>query len=206
MNADYGTLAGEPLANQSPAKRGPTARPRGQNETRRCPSGHDAQGIRRVSTMRFTVVDHEGAISFVGPPHALKVFAAACSRRPADHRALIDLAGDYDADLAFEVRRGLIVFDATSTTGLLTAAANAGDGSTDQARPFRVVDEPSRRRSLEPARAGLIVFNLNARRIVQVQNSYADLERRGRGRVRRNGKPTRALYHYELPPDWTIVP
>jgi len=156
---------------------------------------------RFVSTMRFTVVDDAGTISFVGPAHALKVLAAACSRRPADHRALLTLAGDYDTDLAHRVRRGLTEFDAAHHA---SPNGSAGDGETGN--PFRVVDESSRRRSLEPARAGVVVFNLNARRIVQVQNSYANLERRGRGRVRRNGKPTRALYHYELPADWAIVP
>ena len=161
-----------------------------------------------VSTMRFTVVDDEGAISFVGPAHALKVLAAACSRHPADHRALITLAGDYDTDLAHHVRRGLTAFDAEAHPPGADhpPGPNGAAGGAETEDPFRVVDEPSQRRSLEPARAGLVVFNLKARRIVQVQTSYANLERRGRGRVRRNGKPTRALYHYELPADWTIVP
>ncbi len=155
-----------------------------------------------VSAMRFTVIDGEGAVSFVGPAHALKMLAAACSRRPADHRALFTLAADYDADLAFRLREGLTALEA----GGEPAAPGSEAGVGEVIRPFRVVDEPTQRRSMEPVRAGLVVFNLSARRIVQVQNSYANLQRSDRGRIRRNGKPTRALYHYELPPDWSIVP
>jgi hypothetical protein len=59
---------------------------------------------------------------------------------------------------------------------------------------------------LEPVRYGLVVFNLIARRIVQVQNSYANLERSDRGRIRVEGKPVRRLYQYSLPEEWSIVP
>jgi hypothetical protein len=71
---------------------------------------------------------------------------------------------------------------------------------------FRVVDEATRRRSLEPGLGGLVVYNLRAKRIIQVQNSYADLQRKDRGRLRRDGRPVRAYYWYELPADWSIVP
>ena len=69
-----------------------------------------------------------------------------------------------------------------------------------------VLDEQTRRASLEPARLGLVVFNLPARRIVQIQNSYANLERSDRGRVRRNGQPVQTCYSYTLPDEWSIVP
>ncbi|HEX5497673.1 MAG TPA: hypothetical protein VFX03_00540, partial [Thermomicrobiales bacterium] len=71
---------------------------------------------------------------------------------------------------------------------------------------FRVTDEATQHRSLEPARYGLVVFNLPARRIVQVQNSYHDLLCADRGRLRRDGRPVRAYYRYALPDDWSIVP
>ena len=160
-----------------------------------------------VSVMRFTVVDRDGTMSFVAPCHALKVLAAACSRRPADHRMLIALAADYDARLAAEVRDGLSLFDEHNVPGDARAIhIELRERAAHEAPPFRVVDELTRRRSLEPVRAGLVVFNLKARRIVQIQNSYADLLRRDRGRIRRDGRPTRALYRYELPADWSIVP
>lgn len=72
--------------------------------------------------------------------------------------------------------------------------------------PFRVVDERTRQQSLKPVSTGLILFNLKARRIIQVQNSYADVLRADRGRVRQNGRPTRMLYYYTLPEEWNIVP
>ena len=160
-----------------------------------------------MSKIRFTVVDAEGAMSFVAPGHALKMLAAACSRGPIDHRDLIVKTADYDAQLADSVLVGLSAFDERATgdtqTDLLVELT-ASD--PDQTPPFRVRDDLTRAKSMEPARAGLVVFNLSAKRIVQVQNSYADLQRRDRGRLRRDGRAVRALYSYELPTDWRIVP
>lgn len=160
-----------------------------------------------VFTMRFTVVDGAGTVSFVGPCHALKMIAAACSRRPRNHRELLELTADYDPRLSGSVLAGLAVFDEHNMPGNVEAirARFDADGAED-APPFRVLDELTRRRSLDPVRAGLVVFNLSAQRIVQIQNSYADLNRKGRGRIRRDGRPTQRLYHYELPADWSIVP
>ncbi len=49
-------------------------------------------------------------------------------------------------------------------------------------------------------------LDLPAQRIVQVQNSYAALLRRDRGRIRTAGRPTRHLYRYVLPDEWRLVP
>ena len=157
--------------------------------------------------MRFTVVDRDGALSFVGPCHALKALAAACSKRPPDHRALLALFEEYDPRFAGRLLAGLSRFDAGADPDHENEAS-PGDRDTAAAEggPFRVVDEATRRRSLEPVRAGLVVFNLPAKRIVQVQNSYAELRRQDRGRLRRDGRPVRAYYSYELPLDWSIVP
>lgn len=160
-----------------------------------------------MSSIRFTIVDSAGALSFVAPAHALKVLAAACSRQPTDHRDLMTKAADYDSQLANTVLAGLHKFDEHNTVDDTTQSGAAiARGGQESPAPFRVNNELTRRRSMEPARAGLVVINLRAKRIVQVQNSYADLQRRDRGRLRRNGRPVRALYHYELPPDWSIVP
>ena len=157
--------------------------------------------------MRFTVVDGDGTVSFIGPCHALKMMAAACSRRPRDHRELLALTAEYDSRLSGSVLDGLAVFDEHNAPGNVEAIrAQLDTGKGEDIPPFRVLDEVTRRQSLDPVRAGLVVFNLPAQRIVQVQNTYADLNRRGRGRIRRDGRPTRQLYHYELPPDWSIVP
>lgn len=72
--------------------------------------------------------------------------------------------------------------------------------------PFRVVDERTRHLSLKPVATGLILYNLKALRIIQIQNSYAEVQRADRGRVRQNGRPTRILYYYKLPEEWNIVP
>jgi len=72
--------------------------------------------------------------------------------------------------------------------------------------PFRVVDDVTRAASLAPVSTGLILYNLTAQRIVQVQNSYCSLLRRDRGRIRASGRPTRHLYRYELPSEWSLVP
>ena len=71
---------------------------------------------------------------------------------------------------------------------------------------FKVVDAITRQQSLEPVKIGLVIFNLPAKRIVQVQNSQALLQRSDRGRYFENGEPTERLYFYRLPSDWVIVP
>lgn len=160
-----------------------------------------------MSLMRYTVVDAGGATSFVGPAHALKMLAAACCRRPIDAKELLQHAGDYDALFAREVLSGLAVFDEHNTADDFRQIRGRLDRAEPEAAPpFRVVDGATRHLSLVPARAGLVVFNLPVRRIVQIQNSYGELCRRGLGRVRHDGQPTRRLYRYELPPEWTILP
>jgi hypothetical protein len=71
---------------------------------------------------------------------------------------------------------------------------------------LRVVDDLTRRESLEPVKLGLVLFNLPAKRIVQVQNSYGVLKRSDRGRYFENGQPTERLYFYRLPNDWSLLP
>lgn len=141
--------------------------------------------------MRFNVIDEEGTVSLVGPAHVMKMLAAACAKAPASHRALLGLAERYDPRWAATALKSL---DAA------TEAAAAADLA------FRVVDDVTRRQSLEPEPTGLVVFNLKAKRIIQVQNSYAALKRKDRGRLRRDGRPVRAYYWYELPREWSIVP
>ena len=160
-----------------------------------------------AAVMRYTVVDPAGTLSFVGPAHALKMLAAACCRQPADSEALLRHAGEYDGNFAGRVLAGLAVFDEHNTADDARAIGRCLDTTTpDETPPFRVVDDATRRRSLEPARDGLVVFNLPARRIVQIRNSYGELLRKGLGRVREDGQPTRRLYRYELPPEWSILP
>ncbi|HET8524284.1 MAG TPA: hypothetical protein VFL82_13700 [Thermomicrobiales bacterium] len=157
--------------------------------------------------MRYTVVDDTGTVSFVGPCHVLKALAAGCSRGASDHRALISLLDDYDGGLSNQVLHGLMLFDEHNTAKDPHVVHDWLEHRPPvEMPPFRVLDEVTRNASLQPVKYGLIVFNLVARRIVQVQNSYADLRRSDRGRIRVAGKPTRKLYRYDLPEDWLIVP
>ncbi len=71
---------------------------------------------------------------------------------------------------------------------------------------LRVIDLATRQESLEPIRIGLVIFNLLAKRIVQVQNSYGVLRRSDRGRYFEDGQPTERLYFYRLPVDWNLLP
>lgn len=157
--------------------------------------------------MRFTIVDHAGTISFPGPPHALKALAAGCSAGVVDHRSLLESLATYDAALSALVLDGLAVFDehviSSNPESVRIWLANSADKDE---RPIRVVDDITRRVSLEPRRLGVVIFNLAARRIVQVQNSYAELLRADRGRVRVDGRPTGRIYRYSLPNEWSILP
>ena len=160
-----------------------------------------------MTLIRFTVADARGTASFVGPCHAIKMLVAACARNPATLDELLDIAATYDHEFARGVLNGLAVFDEHNTRGNAAQIAQtlAGHCSADWP-PFRVSNEITHRASTQPAQAGLIVFNLVAKRIIQVQNSYAEIQRRDRGRLRDGGRPTRRLYHYELPHSWSLVP
>jgi hypothetical protein len=68
------------------------------------------------------------------------------------------------------------------------------------------LDDRTREISLSPVWAGAVVFYLKARRIVQIQNTYSDIKRKGRLRVMEGAKPTNRIRRYELGPEWTVVP
>lgn len=160
-----------------------------------------------MSRIRFTVIDETGTFSFVGPCHVIKMLVAACAHEPHTVGEMLEIARAFDPEFVDGVRSGIAVFDEHNTAGNLEAFASWRDKlAPADLPPFRVLDESGREASLEPAGTGLILFNLRSRRIVQIQNSYADVLRADRGRIRRNGRPTRTLYHYSLPDDWRIVP
>ncbi len=145
------------------------------------------------AALRYTIVDADGTASFVGPGYLLKMLAAAASRGPSTAERLLAFLGEFDPEFAGRISRAL-------------AGGGEQDWPDEAERPFRAANEADSRRALEPARSGVVVFNLDAKRIVQVQNTYAELRRADRGRMRRNGRPVQVYYHYELPEDWAIVP
>jgi hypothetical protein len=160
-----------------------------------------------TSMFRFNVIDESGSVSFVGPAHGLKVIAAACAKGPASFTDFIDDAKRYDPEWIEEVRIGLMVFDEHNIDGLSESYEPVVTSEDDEDhRAFRIVDAQTRARSMVPARLGLVVVNLPEQRIIQIQNSYAELHRKGRGRIRSRGLPTQSIFHYELPEAWSIVP
>ena len=161
--------------------------------------------------MRFTVVDNEGSTSFVAPCNALKALVAACSKAPSNLEELLSVAVRYDSDIKDYVLNSLAVFDEHNSHAnhdqIQTAIDYADEQRSAHNLPaFRVVDEPTREASLQPVKAGLVIFNLKERRIIQVHNTYDNVRRQDRGRIHRGGEPTNRLYHYKLPMDWQIVP
>ncbi len=160
-----------------------------------------------TNVFRFNVVDDSGSASFVGPAHCLKALAAGCSHGPSTLPELLELVRRYDPDWIEEVRLGLMVFDEHNIDVLSDDYAEEVTSEDDQDhRAFRIIDATTRARSMKPGHLGLVVVNLREQRIIQIQNSYAELHRKGRGRIRSRGVPTRSLFHYELPEAWSIVP
>jgi len=156
--------------------------------------------------MRLTIIEERQTVSFVAPPHALKAITACCAAGAATVVEILAALQHYDAGLARQLRDQLAIFREHNTPEDTRWIDQRLAEQPDYEPLFGVLSEPSRRASLEPARLGLVIFNVPARRIVQIQNSYANLERSDRGRVRRNGKPVPTYYSYTLPDDWSIVP
>ena len=161
--------------------------------------------------MRFTIIDPDGTVSFVAPCNALKALVAACSKSPTRLEELLSATTRYDTDLKDYVLNSLSVFDEHNCAGQYTQIHSALQHADEQRAhhqipAFRVVDEVTREASLRPVKAGLVLFNLKERRIIQVQNTYADVKRRDRGRIHEGGQPTNRLYYYNLPVDWQILP
>jgi hypothetical protein len=156
--------------------------------------------------IRFTIIDDQRTTTFLAPPHALKAIAAACASGARFIDEIFTELARYDGDLARSLRDQFSVYQEHNVAGdtawiLERLATDSGLGS-----PVIVLDDATRTLSLNPGDLGLVIFNLPAKRIVQIENRYANLERSDRGRVRRNGQPTRALYRYKLPDEWQIVP
>lgn len=151
---------------------------------------------------RFNVIDEQGTASFLGPRHGSKMVAAACG---ANHRSLdsmLTYLEALDEVWASEIARGLREFDARRAEG----KPDEKGPEHDWHEPFRVIDAETRAQSMRISSLGLFVVNLRERRIVQVDNRSTELEKAGKGRVRRNGRPTRMLFRYALSPEWDLVP
>jgi len=161
----------------------------------------------KVGLMRFTLVDGHSTVSFIAPDRALHVLVAACSTGPHSIDELLDRIAPFAFELRERVLSGLAVFDEhTSRDNPRWIHAALDYCRREEVPVFRVIDDRTREVSLSPVWAGAVVFNLKARRIVQIQNTYADIKRKGRLRIMEGTRPTNRIQRYELGPEWTVVP
>jgi len=157
--------------------------------------------------MRFTVLDEQGTISFVAHSSALTALVAACAEDPATLRELLEATKRYDRSLRDYVLNGLAVFDEYNVPENPQAIHDQLDTLPAPETPvFRVVDERTRDASLESVKAGVVLFNLPRKRIVQIQNMYDTIERAGKVNYHNGRFLSRREFEYELPSSWSIVP
>ncbi len=160
-----------------------------------------------MNVLRCTIVDAKGAVSFVTHGDALPALVAACSANPATLEDLLERADPYYGGLKDYVLAGLAVFDEHNAPGAYGVIQRALDHLQPYEQPvFRVVDDATREASLRPVKAGAVVFNLLAKRIVQIVNSYREIRRSGYGRVYNGSGGKGALFTYRLPKEWSLVP
>jgi hypothetical protein len=157
--------------------------------------------------IRCTVLDANGTVSFVAHWAAAAALTAACSHDPATLGELLEASTQYDRGLRDMVTRGLATFDEHNGGGDLSDIHQQLKALPPRRTPvFRVLDTITREASLRPVRAGVVLFNLPAKRIVQIENTYDPLSSSGAVNYH-NGQflSVRSL-SYELPASWSIVP
>jgi hypothetical protein len=160
-----------------------------------------------MNLFRFTVIDGRGGVSFVAHGDALPALLKACSRGPASLGELLDLAVPYYQRLREYVLDGLAVFDERNADGHYEAIHEALRFCRPHELPvFRIVDDHTREASLQPVKAGAVIFNLCDKRIVQIQNTYLELAPNGHGRVFDGQQITPSVFSYRLPGEWQLVP
>jgi hypothetical protein len=160
-----------------------------------------------MGLMRFTVVDARSTVSFIGPDRALHALVAGCAQGSETVDALLERVAPFVRELRERVQSGLAVFDEHNSQDNLRWIHAAFDSCRPEDVPvFRVLDDRTREVSLSPVWAGAVVFNLKSRRIVQIQNTYSAIQRKGRLRVLEGAAPNNRIHRYELGPEWTVVP
>src|SRR5215216_3514623 len=156
-----------------------------------------------MNLLRFTLIDHAGAVSFVADADVLPALLRGCQQGPSTSAELLHHAESYYHGIEERVLNGLAMFDERNVPGHYEAVHQAlAFCAPHEQPPFRVVDDETREASLRPAKAGVILFNLARKRIVQIHNSYREITRRGRGRVYDGKALTRASFEYRLPGEW----
>lgn len=160
-----------------------------------------------MNLVRCTIVDEQGTVSFVADGDALPALAAACAQSPLTLEQLLAITDGFYHDLRERVLNGLALFDELNAPGHYERIHQAFAYCAPHEQPvFRVVDDVTREMSKQAVKAGVVLFNLRAKRIVQIQNSYREIRRSGRARVFDGRGPTDAVFSYRLPRDWALVP
>lgn len=160
-----------------------------------------------MNVIRCTVIDSRGAVSFITHGDALPALVAACAANPSSLQELLGEAEPLYRNLKDYVLSGLAVFDEENVEGHYEAVHRALSQLPSYRQPvFRVVDDLTREASLRPVKAGAVIFNLRAKRIVQIVNSYREIRRSGSGRVFDGTSHTDRVYRYRLPEEWDLVP
>jgi len=161
----------------------------------------------RLDVMRLTVIDARGTVSFVAHTSAAVALAAACAGNPTTVAELLEASRRYDRDLHRMVMSGLAVFDEHNLPGNVDDIHEQLRSLPPQKTPvFRVLDDVTRNASLQSVRAGVILYNLTRKRIVQIANTYELLTRSGEVNYHNGRFLSRRVFSYELPPEWSIVP
>jgi hypothetical protein len=146
-----------------------------------------------VDVMRLTIVDRNGTVSFVAHTSAAVALTAACSHDPETIDDLLTVAQRYDRALP----------PPGDTARIHQQLASLPPRDTPV---FRVLDERTRDASLQPVRAGVVLFNLVGKRIVQIANTDEELSRAGEVNFHNGKFLSRRVFDYQLPPQWSIVP
>ena len=160
-----------------------------------------------MDVMRLTVIDTAGTASFIAHSSAALALTAACSENPTTLDELLTASQRYDRGLRSQVLRGLSIFDEHNLPDELGAIhRQLAELPAREIPPFRVFDAVTLEASLRPVRAGVVLFNLPAHRIVQIENTYEPLARAGEVNYNNGKFLSIRLLPYELPPTWSIVP
>ncbi len=162
---------------------------------------------RAMNVIRCTVIDERGAVSFIAHADALPALVAACATNPSSLEELLDRADPYYRTLKDYVLSGLAVFDEHNTSDEFSSIREELERRPPYQHPvFRVVDEVTREVSLQPVKAGAVVFNLRDKRIIQIINTYREIRRTGMARVFDGEGFTGRVFRYRLPEEWSLVP
>ncbi len=156
---------------------------------------------------RVNLIDERGTVSLLTPPHGPKMLTAVAGLGLESSRDMLEAVRSMDADWIRQVKSQLAMFDEFNVDSLDEGWQEMIEEADTVVHPaFRVIDGVTRSRSLVPGSLGLIVFNLKQRRIIQVHNSWDELERTGEGRYRVEGDAEEHMYSYSLPETWSLVP